>query len=197
MNESNDNHEAASVCTPEQETALLLELCEAQIDSALRDSDRSVEVLTNVFLQLIAAVDTLGEMAKKIAPPGQVPDGSTTQSAMQSGTATSVEPAAEITERCGNLTEQIDSAVVAFQFYDKLTQRLDHVRHSLTTLALFVCDRERAQNGDHWNKLRTSLRRLYRTADERKVFERVAGQVHVGESTAQESYAAQGSVELF
>jgi hypothetical protein len=178
-------------CTPEQETALLLELCEAQIDSALRDSGRSVEVLTNVFLQLIAAVDALGEMAKKIAPPeaarlealGNAPEG--------------VKAAVAITEGCGNLTEQIDSAVVAFQFYDKLTQRLDHVRHSLTTLALFVCDRERSASGDQWNKLRTSLRRLYRTSEERKVFERIAGETHAGESIAQESYAEQGSVELF
>lgn len=180
------NHAAAAVCTPEQETALLLELCEAQIDSALRDSGRSVEVLTNVFLQLIAAVDDLGEMAKKMAP--------------DSG-SDAVTPAAKtavaITERCGSLTEQIDSAVVAFQFYDKLSQRLDHVRHSLTTLALFVCDREKSSSGDQWNKLRTSLRRLYRTAEERKVFEKIAGEMHVGESTAQESYAEQGSVELF
>jgi hypothetical protein len=186
MHESKQN--SAAVCTPEQETALLLELCEAQIDSALRDSGRSVEVLTNVFLQLISAVDDLGEMAKKMAPSDQP-------------SSESISPAAEtavaITERCGSLTEQIDSAVVAFQFYDKLSQRLDHVRHSLTTLALFVCDRERSSSGDHWNKLRTSLRRLYRTAEERKVFERIAGETHVGESTAQESYAEQGSVELF
>jgi hypothetical protein len=184
-------HNSEPVCTPEQETALLLELCEAQIDAALRDSGRSVEVLTNVFLQLIAAVDSLGEMAKRIAPPERV------QRESPPVPAEGVQAATEITQRCGSLTEQIDSAVVAFQFYDKLTQRLDHVRHSLTTLALFVCDRERAHNGEQWNKLRSSLRRLYRTADERKVFERIAGQVHVGESTAQESYAEQGSVELF
>jgi hypothetical protein len=190
MHESNQKS-AAAFCTPEQETALLLELCEAQIDSALRDSGRSVEVLTNVFLQLIAAVDALGEMAKKIAPPDRSDRGSVAVVSEE------IEAAAAITERCGNLTEQIDSAVVAFQFYDKLSQRLDHVRHSLTTLALFVCDRERSNNGDQWNKLRTSLRRLYRTAEERRVFEKIAGEAHVGESIAQESYAEQGSVELF
>jgi hypothetical protein len=191
MHESNQKSDLPALATPEQETALLLELCEAQIDSALRDSGRSVEVLTNVFLQLIAAVDALGEMAKKIAPPEHMrPDAPPVAPA-------EIEAAAAITERCGSLTEQIDSAVVAFQFYDKLTQRLDHVRHSLTTLALFVCDRERSTSGDQWNKLRTSLRRLYRTSEERKVFEKIAGETHAGESIAQESYAEQGSVELF
>ncbi len=192
MQDSNQKPESEA-CTPEQETALLLELCEAQIDSALRDSGRSVEVLTNVFLQLIAAVDALAEMAKKVAPPEHLRPDAAASAAPTEGT----EAAVAITERCGNLTEQIDSAVVAFQFYDKLTQRLDHVRHSLTTLALFVCDRERSTSGDQWNKLRTSLRRLYRTSEERKVFEKIAGQIHTGESTAQESYSEQGSIELF
>ena len=191
MQEDTQNSDNVTVCTPEQETALLLELCEAQIDAALRDSGRSVEVLTNVFLQLIAAVDALSEMAKKVAPPEHLRGTLPVPVDEKSNAAT------QITERCGNLTEQIDSAVVAFQFYDKLTQRLDHVRHSLTTLALFVCDRERSHNGEQWNKLRSSLRRLYRTSEERKVFERIAGETHVGESTAQESYAEQGSVELF
>lgn len=179
-----------TICTPEQETALLLELCEAQIDAALRDSGRSVEVLTNVFLQLIAAVDSLGELAKKIAPPEAPRDSLPIP-------AEKMQAATEITQRCGNLTEQIDSAVVAFQFYDKLSQRLDHVRHSLTTLALFICDRERSQNSAQWAKLRASLRRLYRTAEERKIFEKIAGSVHADETITNEQYAEQGSVELF
>jgi hypothetical protein len=183
MNEPASNRTAKATCAPEQETALLLELCEAQIDAALRDSDRSVEVLTNVFFQLIAAVDSLGESAKQMA--ATEPNGKGT--------------AAELTQRAGNLTEQINSAVVAFQFYDKLTQRLDHVRHSLTTLALFVCDRDKSKHLEQWQKLRASLRRLYRTAEERKVFDSIAGPL-LGddpEVAATQVYAQESSIELF
>ena len=159
----------------------MLELCEGQIEAALRDSDRSVEVLTNVFFQLIAAIDSLGEAAKQVGA--------------NSGTPNELQEA--FTERCGNLTEQINSAVVAFQFYDKLTQRLDHVRHSLTTLALFICDRDKSQKPDQWNKLRASLRRLYRTAEERKVFESIAGPIPEETEANTQNYAAESSVELF
>jgi hypothetical protein len=185
MNEPAHNRNSRKTCSPEQETALLLELCEAQIDAALRDSDKSVEVLTNVFFQLIAAIDSLGERAKQVSEAAA----SSGQPVMQN----------DLTEHCGNLTEQINSAVVAFQFYDKLTQRLDHVRHSLTTLALFVCDREKSQHLDQWHKLRSSLRRLYRTAEERKVFESIAGPLleEDPEAVATQAYAPESSVELF
>jgi len=189
MNDPTNNRTAKTTCSPEQETALLLELCEAQIDSALRDSDHSVEVLTNVFFQLIATVDALGESAKEV---------DASSSGVKNGTGVSKKQQ-ELSERCGNLTEQINSAIVAFQFYDKLTQRLDHVRNSLTTLALFVCDRDKSQHMDQWHKLRTSLRRLYRTAEECKVFESIAGSALEGDpdSTAGQSYAAASSIELF
>ena len=158
----------------------MLELCEAQIEAALRDSDRSVEVLTNVFFQLITAVDALGESAKQVG-----------------GDKAATEAQEILQQRCGNLAEQINSAVVAFQFYDKLTQRLDHVRHSLTTLALFICDREKSVQPDQWNKLRASLRRLYRTVEERKVFESIAGPPPEEPDTNTQNYAAESSVELF
>ena len=180
MTEPAANRVPKNTCSPEQETALMLELCEAQIDAALRDSDKSVEVLTNVFFQLIAAVDSLGERVKEAT-------------ANSNGNAKD-----DILARAGNLTEQINSAVVAFQFYDKLTQRLDHVRNSLTTLALFVCDRDKAKQADQWTKLRASLRRLYRTAEERKVFDSIAGPLladdpEVGNT---QQYAPDSSIEL-
>jgi len=188
MNEPTDNRATKTTCSPEQETALLLELCEAQIDAALRDSDRSVEVLTNVFFQLIAAVDSLGESAKNASASDPRTENGSVDSHAQ-----------EISERCGSLTDQINSAIVAFQFYDKLTQRLDHVRNSLTTLALFVCDREKSQHMDQWHKLRASLRRLYRTAEERRVFESIAGPLLEENPHAEpaQPYAAESSVELF
>jgi hypothetical protein len=91
--------------------------------------------------------------------------------------------------------------VVAFQFYDKLSQRLGHVRHSLTTLAMFVCDRSHANQRDHWRKLLVALRRLYRTDEERAVFDLMAQGASADEVRASidnaQSRADSGSVELF
>jgi hypothetical protein len=51
-----------------------------------------------------------------------------------------------------------------------LTQRLGHVRYSLSALAMFVCDRSRSIERDQWKRLFTTLRRLYRTDEELQIF---------------------------
>jgi len=146
--------------SPEQETALLLDLCEAQMDAAIRDSDGSVDVLVKAFTELVDASRRISALAKQM--PTQLATNNTTASHD------------ELKLRCDAISAQVNNAIVAFQFYDKLSQRLGHVRHSLTTLAMFICDRTHAQEREHWLKLVTALRRLYRTAEERAVFDLVA-----------------------
>src|SRR5262245_18577703 len=101
--------------SPEQETALLLDLCEAQMEAAMRDSDKSVDHLVNAFTELVEASQSMTNLVR------QLPQGAAGANAQ------------EINQRCQALGSQINEAIVAFQFYDKLSQRLGHVRHSLTT----------------------------------------------------------------
>ena len=117
--------------SPEQETALLLDLCEAQMEAAMRDSDSSVDHLVKAFTDLVDASRSMSELAGKMSP-------------MQSDVS-----ADELNRRAELVAKQVNEAIVAFQFYDKLSQRMEHVRHSLTTLALFVCNRKHAQDRDH------------------------------------------------
>jgi hypothetical protein len=171
--------------SPESETALLLDLCEAQMEAAMRDSDQSVDVLVRAFTELVEASRLMSELAKQLPTIG----GGTTQDGE------------ELNRRCNAISLQINDAIVAFQFYDKLSQRLGHVRHSLTTLAMFICNRTQTQQREYWLKLLTSLRRLYRTAEERAVFDLVAEGATADEvrSSVQESHhnATENSVELF
>jgi hypothetical protein len=171
-----------STWSPESETALLLDLCEAQMEAAMRDSDEAVDVLVSSFTDLVNATLALNDLTQKSTP----------------GNATATN---ELQIRTRDVGRQINEAIVAFQFYDKLTQRLGHVRHSLTTLALFVCDRKHTMEREHWKKLLTSLRRLYRTQEERAVFDMVAEGATADEVRAavanDMNHAAASSVELF
>ncbi|MBC7982817.1 MAG: hypothetical protein H7Y02_03085 [Candidatus Obscuribacterales bacterium] len=170
--------------TPEQETALLLDLCEAQMEAAMRDSDRSVDVLVKAFTELVNASQAINELTSQL--PAQK---DTTGKAL------------ELNQSAKVVSRQINDAIVAFQFYDKLTQRLGHVRHSLTTLALFVCNRSHVQQRDHWDKLLTSLRRLYRTQEERAVFDLVAEGATADAVRAavadEKNHSQASSIELF
>lgn len=135
--------------TPEQQIARMLELCEAQMESALSESDVAMEALVKSFAGLIEAGQALGSLGEKTP--------------VETGPA-------DLASQLDALRRQTAAAVVAFQFYDKLTQRLGHVRYSLSALAMFVCDRSKSIERDQWKRLFATLRRLYRTDEELQIF---------------------------
>ena len=155
------------------------------MEAATRDSDAAVDNLAQAFTDLFNTVRKLSALSEE-APN------------VHENFAPKLE---EVQERCAALSKQISSAVVAFQFYDKLSQRLGHVRYSLSTLALFICDPPNSQKPEHWEKLLSTLGRLYRTAEERAVFDAVAGSLSLAASESQHGLArietGGGSVELF
>ncbi|MGE0113457.1 MAG: hypothetical protein AB7T07_01025 [Steroidobacteraceae bacterium] len=170
--------------SPQQQTARMLALCEAQMEAATQDADAAVDTLVKAFTDLIDAVRELGSLSKT-----------------DTGDTTHAQALSEINTRCATLSSQVAAAVVAFQFYDKLSQRLGHVRYSLSTMALFICDRSNSQRPEHWEKLLATLGRLYRTAEERAIFDSIAGSLALTISDQDEplskAMSDAGSIELF
>lgn len=170
--------------SPQQQTARMLALCEAQMEAATHDADVAVDTLAQSFTELVNTVRNLGSLSQQIANEGAESP-----------------RLAEVQQRCDTLSKQIASAVVAFQFYDKLSQRLGHVRYSMSTLALFICDPPNSQKPEHWEKLLSTLGRLYRTTEERAVFDALAGSLSLTAAESQRELkrvnSAAGSVELF
>lgn len=187
---SSNNAPAPPQFSPQQQTARMLALCEAQMEAATQDSDSAVDILVNAFTDLMALVQEMNAAA--------------TTSTDDSATSINRKPLSPeaVKQRCLTLTNQVTAAIVAFQFYDKLSQRLGHVRYSLSTLALFICDRMNSQKPEHWEKLLTTLGRLYRTTEERAIFDSIAGSLSLTSSTEKhrpmaQGNAAEGSIELF
>lgn len=171
--------------SPEQQTAHMLDLCEAQMEAALQESDVAVDALVNAFTSMVDTARNISELANTLPPSAE-------QRAL-----------IEVGQHCQDMTQQMASAVVAFQFYDKLSQRLGHVRYSLSTLALFLCDRRQTMQRDQWKKLFTALRRLYRTEEERAIFQLVTEGMSADEARLKvqqdkaNSAAELGVIELF
>jgi len=172
----------ASTWTPEQQIARLLSLCEAQMESALSESDVAVEALVKSFAGLIEAGQALGSLSEKTPEPG----------------------ASDLAAQLEALKKQTAAAVVAFQFYDKLTQRLGHVRYSLSALAMFVCDRSKSGEREQWRRMFATLRRLYRTEEERQLFRLMVegasaeeAREHIQQSTLTLRGASTGEIEIF
>ena len=177
---SDDTMIAPIAWTPEQQIARMLELCEAQMESALSESDVAVDELIKSFKGLIEAGQALG--AQNDAAGGNT----------------------DLAQQLDALRKQTAAAVVAFQFYDKLHQRLGHVRYSLSAMAMFVCDREKAHERDQWRRLFSTLRRLYRTEEERQLFKLMVegasaeeAREHIQQSTLTLRSAPTGEIEIF
>jgi hypothetical protein len=168
--------------TPEMQMANMLGLCEAQMESALQESDRAVDALIKAFTCLVDTTRSVGALTENL--PSEV----------------RATVAGDLEQQIAAISKQMGAAVMAFQFYDKLTQRLGHVRYSLSTLALFVCDRSQTNQPDQWNRLLNTMRRLYRTEEERQIFQMImdgiASEVSQMPALPIESTKA-GEVELF
>ncbi|MCX8017793.1 MAG: hypothetical protein N2690_07860 [Rhodocyclaceae bacterium] len=170
-----------------RETVLMLQLAAGQVEAAMKDSNSSVDVLTDTFtsladtLQLVeAAVDTL---------PDTIGNGLVK---------------AEIQANTRLVADKVHHAIVAFQFYDKLVQRLDHVCKGLDGLARLVADRRRIYSPAAWKALQEEILAQYTMAEERAMFKAVLAGATVKEALEtymqirmKEIAASGGEIELF
>lgn len=170
-----------------RETVLMLELAAGQVDAAMRDSNSSVQTLTDTFTSM---ADTLSTIDLAL---GTLPD--TIGNGMVK---------AEIQNNARQVAQKVHQAIIAFQFYDKLVQRLDHVCHSLSGLSGLVSDTGRLYNPAEWSALQELIRSKYTMAEERDMFDAVMAGATVEEAlkhymTArmQEVEDSGGEIELF
>lgn len=139
-----------------RETVLMMELAGGQIEAAMRDSNSSVEVLTGSFTTMAGYMRMINETAMSLPDSGE-------------GAAAK----ADLLGAADHVTAMMRQAIVAFQFYDKLVQRLSHVNHSLAALSNLVGDNSRLFNPGEWLVLQEKIRSRYTMAEEVEMFEAV------------------------
>jgi hypothetical protein len=178
---SSDPLNCDTAFTPEMQMANMLGLCEAQMESALHESDVAVDALIKAFSNIVESTRAVSSLTEKLPPELKQT------------------LAKDIDAQMAVIAKQMGAAVMAFQFYDKLSQRLGHVRYSLSTLALFVCDRTQSTQPEQWKRLLNTLRRLYRTEEERQIFQMIMDGIATETSPALPliTETKAGEVELF
>lgn len=169
-----------------RETVLMLEVAAGQVEAAMRESNSSVGVLTDTFTSMAATI------VKVESALNSLPD--------ESGDSVK----AEIREGTRLIAEKIHSAIIAFQFYDKLVQRLDHVCHSLGGLGMLVADKSKLYNPNEWVGLQQLIRGKYTMEEERAMFDAVLQGMSVKEALEhymqarmQQVEESGGDIELF
>ena len=164
------------------ETVVMLELAAKQIESAMKDGSASVETLGNSFTELAESMRKICQGFENLPENG-------------AGLQAAKDDLSAISQYASNL---IAKAVVAFQFYDKLAQRLTHVSTSLGDLSALVSDKSRLFLPDEWVKLQEKIRAHYSTPEEMVMFDAVIHGMRVEE--ALEKYhpaTSTDNIELF
>ncbi len=139
-----------------RETILMLALGVAQIEVSMRDSNGSVDVLSNSFTSMMAQIKMIEKAATHLPDSAEITDAKTA-----------------IIGSCHTVGEMMRAAIVAFQFYDRLTQRLGHVNASLGTLADLVADPRRLYNPYEWMGMQEKIKSRYTMEEERLMFDAV------------------------
>ncbi len=139
-----------------RETIRMLFLAIAQIEIALRESNDSVDHLTGAFTSMVGRENEIVRSIDQLSSEGD--DEKICQS---------------IKDNAEKVTEKMQSAIVAFQFYDKLTQRLTHVGGSMEALSVLLGDEARIGQVDEWRKLQAGIKSKYSMTEEYELFNAV------------------------
>jgi hypothetical protein len=151
-----------------KETVLMLNLAVAQIDESMNEGNSSVEMLSGSFTALANNLSDIQSSILQMKDEGENTD--KLKLIIEGSTTTAL--------------DKVHSAIIAFQFYDKLTQRLDHVSQSLGALTTLITDPSALYSPVEWRALQESIRSKYTMEEERNMFDKVIAGVPIEEALA-------------
>jgi len=178
-----------------QETIMVLNLSVAQIELSITEGDNSVNTLIDSFTYMANHIEQIQESSRLIAE--------------MSGNIEGVgEHHQSLLLQTGELAEKMQQSIIAFQFYDKLSQRLDHVSKGLSGLAEIVSNEMHVKDQSHWEAFKTQVRKGTTMKEEEELFELIFDQkIPAGEAIEimkgrmiermQQEDAAEEEIEFF
>lgn len=140
-----------------RETIVMLNLATARIEYCMRDGNESVDTLTNSFTNMAGNVAAIRSALDDVWQQAEV----------------SKELRTTIDMHCEEVNVKMHNVIMAFQFYDKLVQRLAHVSRSMSALAGLVSDPDRLYSPHEWKALQEKIRSQYSMDDEAKMIDAV------------------------
>lgn len=167
-----------------RETVRMLHLSIAQIDMSLREGDDSIQKLSGSFTSMIDSVQTIRNTMDVFNNDDKHKDIVET-----------------IIIENDKVSSKMQESVIAFQFYDKLSQRLSHVSHALGALAELVGDQGRLYNPNEWSGLQGKIRARYSMREEQEMFDLLLSGASIEEALSKGlaviHEAEDGDIELF
>lgn len=155
------NQHGSSVDNPDldwsqvKETITMLALAVAQVESSMKDGEKSVGALSASFTDMAKQLSNIRNLTDDVSPENLADHKLT------------------INKSTSNLEHNVNNAVIAFQFYDRISQRLDHVCHSLDKLGTLISHKDTLYNPNSWKELQNQIKSKYTMEAERIMFEHI------------------------
>ncbi len=161
-----------------KETITLLTVSVAMVQSSMQEGDSSVTSLADTFTAMIEDMQSIEKVVSSIA------EGEVKQQALR---------------HCQDMQGRIQSSIVAFQFYDRLQQCLEHVVSNLDGLSTLIADPQRLYNPFEWQKFKQEIRGRYTMEQERAMFDAIVSGKSMEEAIeqAKNKTTPDDDIELF
>ncbi|WP_045859938.1 hypothetical protein [Teredinibacter purpureus] len=137
-----------------KETINMLCLAVCQIEATMVDSNQSVDTLTHSFTKLASHTGDICTQIQKLSKPEEL-------EIFKS----------DFAETAREMNTNIGASIQAFQFYDRVCQRLDHVTRSLEKVSELMQHDEQIANPEQWRSLQERIKSSYTMEAERIMFE--------------------------
>jgi hypothetical protein len=153
---------ASTACQPDldwsqvRETIRMLCLAVAQLRCTMNDGDSSVNSLASQFTGISTQAFAMRSFLETITADTDP-----------------LHIKATLLPNSDTALSGINHAITNFQFYDRFSQRLDHVAHSLQKLSQLIGSPEQLYNPAAWVAIQNDIRHSYSMESERLMFEHI------------------------
>ncbi len=130
----------------------MLILSAIQVEDMLNQSDVSVNTLTESFTSIVEHMQSINEHLLALD-----------SCAIRNEALTC----------CAETTDKIQASIIAFQFYDRMQQCLQHVTSNLKGLSELVQDQGRLYNPAEWRQFQHEIRSRYTMESEKLMFDAI------------------------
>jgi len=135
-----------------RETVKLLNLSAAQVDVILQEGDLSVNTLTESFTGIAESMQAINSHLLSL-------DASDARD--------------QALACCSETKAKIQTSIIAFQFYDRMQQCLQHVTSNLKGLSKLVESPEHLYNRNEWQGFQDQIRSRYTMESEKMMFDAI------------------------
>ena len=168
-----------------EELGQFLNLASGEIKVSMREANGVVQTLTKTFMQMVGDVHEIQLAAEKLAAKGD--DAAIKQ---------------EIIDKCNAYLDKVQDGTVGFQFYDKMTQRLNHTSGNLKKLMQMTEEPEALSSVEKWQALKQDIEQSYTMEEDRVLFKALMKGDSIQQAVrlaaeAQKKQQDEGGVELF